>query len=481
MKKRFLFLAVALLVAHLRAEPRNPNTAWFRAAGYGLFVHYLNELQNNPAALHSLGQSTSWNECVGAFDADRFAESVHQSGAGYAIFTTHQRTRFLIAPNRAFTEVTGYAPGEACSTRDLIADLATALARYNIPLMLYWTGNGPSADAQANARMGWKTPIDDRWLEKWCSVAEEYGLRYGEKIAGYWVDGCYQKHGGLNYQDAQLARLVRALKTGNPKRIVALNPGVELSAYSRHEDFTAGEQNSFALYPDSSALNGEQWHILSFLGQMRPDNYLAAGWGEPGVRYPAPELADYIDTVNAAGGVVSIDVMLYRDGSLDRSQLETLRRIRPLLQQLKNDAAQQTNNLAYRKPVRLLSHDGTREMPVHPGTYAARYGVDGHLHTAARACNAWDWAYEIDLQRSAAIREIHVTFGTTFATEARIDSSIDRATWTTLGRHTSSTNAPFHLTLPATPARWLRIVAEKPNAENQPGIQMSIAEVVVHE
>ena len=49
----------------------------------------------------------------------------------------------------------------------------------------------------------------------------------------------------------------------------------------------------------------------------------------PGVRYGKQELADYVFDVNTAGGVVSVDVLLYRDGSLDRSQLEVLKTLRP--------------------------------------------------------------------------------------------------------------------------------------------------------
>ena len=44
-----------------------------------MFVHYLNGLQNNPDQLHSLGQGTSWDECVGAFDTERFAEQLVES------------------------------------------------------------------------------------------------------------------------------------------------------------------------------------------------------------------------------------------------------------------------------------------------------------------------------------------------------------------------------------------------------------------
>lgn len=40
-------------------------------------------------------------------------------------------------------------------------------------------------------------------------------------------------------------------------------------------------------------------------------------------------MIDYVYACNAPGGVVSIDVVLYRDGDLDRSQLEVLKAIRP--------------------------------------------------------------------------------------------------------------------------------------------------------
>ncbi len=103
------------------------NSDWFQRAGYGVFVHYLEDLQNDPQQVHSLGRETSWDECVREFDARRFANAMGEAGAGYVIFTMHQRTRFLIAPNATFDRLTGYRPGEACSTRDLVEDLYQAL------------------------------------------------------------------------------------------------------------------------------------------------------------------------------------------------------------------------------------------------------------------------------------------------------------------------------------------------------------------
>lgn len=54
----------------------------------------------------------------------------------------------MIAPNAQYDVYTGYAPGEACATRDLVLDLYDALSPQGIKLMLYWTGDGPHFDQQ---------------------------------------------------------------------------------------------------------------------------------------------------------------------------------------------------------------------------------------------------------------------------------------------------------------------------------------------
>jgi hypothetical protein len=481
---RRAFVALLCLGAPAaRAEPDNPNTDWFCRAGYGVFVHYLNEIQNDPAAVQSLGRKTSWDDCVREFDVPRFAEAMAEAGAGYVIFTTHQRTRFLIAPNATFDRITGYRPGEACATRDLVADLYEALRRKGIPLMLYWTGNGPSADAKANAAMGWKTPVTREWLLKWAAITEEYGRRYGEKVAGWWVDGCYYTHGDLRYDDEKLGILAAALKAGNPKRLIALNPGVELTAYSRHEDFTAGEQNQFHARPVRRWLKGEQWHILSYLGADRVGNYLSGGWCEPGARYTKRELAEYIFDVNLAGGVVSIDVLLYRDGTLDRSQMEVLKSLRPALAAMKARPPIPPGNLAFRKPARLLSFDGSRELPVNGvGLRLPRFGVDGDAGTSALAANEWPWTYEVDLLEARAVRRLKVTFADGgHATELRLQLSADGRTWQTVATAANLEGSPYAAEFEPVKAQWIRISAIKPDGPNQKGAQMAVAELEAYE
>lgn len=301
------------------------STEWFKESGFGIFVHYLNELQNKEDALQSLGMSTPWNEAVQAFDVDKFADQIAQTEAGYVIFTMHQMSPFLIAPNETYSRFTGYPTGTAASSRDLVEDLYRALHLKGIKLMLYWTGDGPRQDPQASIGLGLdgaKTNQDMKinpvFIDRWSSVAKEYSIRYGEKVWGWWVDGCYS---WIGYTEEELEILANALRSGNPNSIVALNMGVEkkVTAYSKSDDYTCGEMREFEDIPDTRFIEGKQWHILSFLGE---------NWAKPGAKYTTSELLDYIRKVTTVGGVVSIDVCLYRDGTIDPVQLEQLRAIR---------------------------------------------------------------------------------------------------------------------------------------------------------
>jgi len=448
-----------------------PNTDWFQKAGYGVFVHYLSGLQNSRERVHSLGRETAWDECVREFDTERFAETMREAGAGYVIFTVMQIQRFMIAPNATFDRISGYQPGEACSTRDLIEDLHQSLSRRQIPLMLYWTGDGPRGDAKAAPAFGWKSPVTDEFVRKWASVAAEYGERYGEKVAGWWVDGCYR---WLGYNDEKLGILAKALKAGNPKRIVALNPGVEpqVRAYSRHEDYTCGEQNRFFDMPVSRFIEGEQWHILSYLG---------TGWGHPGSQYRKRELAEYVFDVHQRGGVVSIDVLLFRDGSLDRSQVEVLKAVRHELAMGKARPPVPPGNLAYRKQAKLLSLDGSHELAVCMGTHFARNGVDGHRDSVAQAAGEWPWTYEVDLVDTVRVRRIKVTFGRNYATHFELRLSADGKAWHKVASKADHDGTPYEAAFDPVKARYMRVSALKPDGPAQKGGQMSIAALEVYE
>lgn len=304
---------------------------------WGTFTHYLYHEQNaadrpsNPD-----GIVTDWNDCVDELDVAKYAEQLSQTGAGHAFITLMQGKRFMCAPNQTFDDISGYAPGEACSRRDLILDLHRELSKYDIDLYLYYTGDGPYQDAQAGERFGFTASRENLSLDfvkKWAKVLREYAVRYGDKVKGWWIDGCYAKKdfsGGdsFGYTDELLLPYKEAVLAGNPNALVAFNNGVgkRVLPYSKWDDFTAGEMNDFFDLPDSRFLEGAQWHTLAPIGKSPTGNEWG-GWCAPGIKRDAAYMNDYIDKVNAKEGVVTIDIHLRRNGEFDPQQLDLLRNI----------------------------------------------------------------------------------------------------------------------------------------------------------
>lgn len=307
-------------------KERQGNTDWFSEAGWGMFVHYLYDVQSVGKRIANTEEHTSWDDMINKFDTEKFAFDVAETGANYVFFTMMQRTRYMIAPNETYNRLTGYKTGQACSSRDLVADLIKSLEKYNIKLMLYWTGDGPRQDKKASDGMGgWNGKVTDKYVENWAEVAAEYGERYKDKVHGWWVDGCYDN---IDYNQKRWSMLAKGLRAGNPTRIIALNnPSMShANSSTKEDDFTTGENNNFGEIPTSRWVDGVQWHTLSYLGK---------DWGSEGVRFERDWLADYIYKCNQLGGVISIDVLLFSDGSIERSHIVALKGMNKRLQKMK--------------------------------------------------------------------------------------------------------------------------------------------------
>ena len=312
---------------------------------WGVFNHYLYYSEKgytdfrcaDPAEARLM--AAEWNEMVNAFDVHKLARTLHKMGAGYYMVTVMQGTRFMLAPNEAYTRITGIAPGEACCTRDLIRDLATALREYDIDLYLYYTGDGPHFDKTAGPAMGLYEDyeaglhgrVDRRFVENWASVLEEYAVRYGDLVKGWWVDGCYES---LGYNNDLLSLYYNAIKKGNPEALTAFNSGTASFVHPdgddtpvkwyENEDFTCGEDNDFTYVFKTRFTNGAQNHLLIPLGDYRDGN-VCAGWRNTGVRRSREYVADYICRNNAAGAVITVDIFVDCRGNFNPAQVEALR------------------------------------------------------------------------------------------------------------------------------------------------------------
>lgn len=309
-------LSFMLITACGAAFAGSGDTAWFREAKYGVFVHFL-------------GGGPEWNRQVDAFDSEAFADQMARAGAGYVIFTLGQNSGYYCSPNAAYDTHCGYAPGEHCSRRDLPMDLANALGKKGIRLMLYLPSRSPQQDKKAMAGLGdvnEQEPAPQEFTGKWSEVIREWSERYGEKVWGWWFDGAYNTVGWDDLgQPQNWNTWAAACRAGNPASILAFNPGTNLpkafQALTPQQDYTAGEQNAFTATPEAFPTPSTlQWHILAHLGTM---------WARP----DGPQLEDaamvaYIRKVNAQGGVVSMDVNVTSNGTvcaLHQAQLEAIR------------------------------------------------------------------------------------------------------------------------------------------------------------
>ncbi len=298
---------------------------------WGVFIHYLCGVQNNPGHPSNMGVGmTDWSSCVNDLDVNLLARQLHESGAHFLYITIMQGSRHMIAPNKTYDDITGMKPGEACAKRDLVLDLYNALEPYGIDLYLYTTGDGPHADPVCGPKMGYvKGHVKKTFVNNWASVLREYAVRYGDKVKGWWIDGCYRA--AFGYTDKLMKPYYDAIKKGNPKAVVAFNNGVA-NYYKKNycnEDYVCGEFNYFNVLPRSRFVDGAQTFLLAPLGSAKYTEGAdpASDWACPGTRYSGEYMHNFVSCCNAAGGVVAIDIGLKRDGSLYPEQLAVLKQI----------------------------------------------------------------------------------------------------------------------------------------------------------
>jgi hypothetical protein len=113
----------------------------------------------------------------------------------------------------------------------------------------------------------------------------DWSLRFGDRIDGWWFDGCYWPNTMYRTPDTpNFATRAAAARAGNPASVVAFNPGVvpRILSITPHEDYTAGEISDPTTLSirrtTDGRVDGAQLHVLSYLGRT---------WGLGAPRFPA--------------------------------------------------------------------------------------------------------------------------------------------------------------------------------------------------
>jgi hypothetical protein len=323
MERSLISTSLVLFSLLTRGLAGTGDASWMTDGKYGLFMHYqyrilLNYSIKTDPIMPSASEMTSaqWNSLVDGFDVKGFAGQMAEARIGWVLFCIDDHFfGWQCAPNKAFCEYTGYAPGEKCSHRDLIMDLADALNAKDIKLICYFAGlNGYNKEPRVSAGLcdgtprgfyNEKTPPSAESRKRRLAILKEYADRYGDEIAGWWFDGVR-----LNtYKDRpddwwKINSIVRA---ANPKAVIAFSFGKNEFACVKPgiDDYTAGDtwtkQNLKRLTPKMlPPQNGILWHGKIYCGNVYH------GQGDAN-QFTNQELIEWIKTCNRQGGVCTLD------------------------------------------------------------------------------------------------------------------------------------------------------------------------------
>ena len=300
-------------------------------AKWGVMCHYL----DSPASSHVASPTSpdEWNRRVESFDVAGFARQIQDLGADYLIFTLGQNSGHFCAPNAVYDELVGVAASRL-SRRDLIAEIADALAPAT-KVIAYLPSHAPAKHREAVLGLRCTPPWDaGAWgLEKfwpdeldadarlseferhWEAIVRYWGETWGDKICGWWIDGCYFAETMYNHVEApNFASLAAALRAGYSERIVAFNSGTAhpFARLAAEQDYTAGEFSNRLPFADKwtpleSTTDGMQTHLLGFLGRY---------WGEGEPRFPDELVRGYTRALTARGVALTWDIPISAEGKL---------------------------------------------------------------------------------------------------------------------------------------------------------------------
>jgi hypothetical protein len=296
------------------AAQNPPNrAAWMKDARWGVMTHYLADWRARADKVETTVEN--WNQMIDNFDVEGLANQLESVGAAYYLITIGQNSGYYLAPNATYDKLSGVVPSK-CSKRDLVSDLYGPLNKRGIKLMVYLPSGG---------FRGQSDRTDPRRREaqlKWEQVIRDWSTRFGDKVVGWWFDGCYYPNTMYRYPDPpNFKSFAEAARAGNPNNAVAFNPGVIDRALSitPYEDYTAGEINfldrASIRRSTNGVIDGAQIHYLSFLGQTW-------GMGEP--RMTAEKaIADSLKIIQL-GGAVTWDTPIQRNGLIAKEYMEQL-------------------------------------------------------------------------------------------------------------------------------------------------------------
>lgn len=300
------------------------NAGWLADTGYGLMFQW------GGWGYPEHGPAKKWPGMIDDFNVKSFADMVEETGAAYVVWSATWITYHFPAPIKAIDRI---LPGRT-SSRDLIGDLAGELDKRGIKLILYYhLGHGPGPNVEW-WKKNWVSHDDmDLFFHNFCAIATEVGERYGHKLAGWMIDD------GMVYYPAPFEQMGKALKAGNPDRLVSYNSWI-MPRFTEFQDFYFGEGNEdgikgsgpkggngiIAQGPQKGlqgfacfVLDGPDWGIYQAGTVIRPP------------AFSREQIAGIVNNAMERKLALSFNLLMYEDGSVSPQSREMMRYVKSLV------------------------------------------------------------------------------------------------------------------------------------------------------
>ncbi len=297
-----------------RAKEARASVDWLVETGYGLMFHWTSK---TPQAD---GTTKSFEEAVNEFNIEAFTEMVEETGAGYVLFPVGHAESYCPAPLDSWERI---HPGQT-TKRDLIEEMANSLNKKGIRLMCYI--NGPLGFGYP--RYGAATPEQGQvFVQNFKDILTELGMRYEDKIAGYWFDtmiAIFKRYPELPFED-----MFYAAKVGNKDRIICHNAWIWPDV-SPWQDYWPGEVQHPIAPPVNGFMEGGPSPDLPYqaLLTMEKHSWGASKSGIKDPKFTAEELSSYIKSCMDSGGAVTINLSIFQDGRIGEKAAEVMRGVK---------------------------------------------------------------------------------------------------------------------------------------------------------
>ena len=307
------------------------DTSWMKGS-VGISSHWTFD------TLGLNGTRVEYGEKVAAFDARAYAETLAAAGARHCIFTLTHAKHYLPFP---LAELDRILPGRTAG-RDFVGDLVRELHARGIRFIAYYNHscNG-NDDVEWKRACGYAAGVAgnlDRFAENICSIVGAISRRYGNGIDGWWFDSGYSvdPRGPVNTISCDIGdwrfpwdALADAAVSGNHEAALAFNSGIgHRFAYTNRFDYYAGEAVRLDEPFAPEALPGKQdhrWTCLDSPGWVFAPWTEKTGFAVP-PRFADADLAAYVGEHRAQGRMLTFNILIAADGTINPAPLAQLRR-----------------------------------------------------------------------------------------------------------------------------------------------------------